>query len=299
MASAACRTTALIGLTAAALALAACSGSNHPAKANGAAAVSMVPQRILRAPGSLISATQPQANGSMWMLAGKNSLGLFEMDTSTGHLTGSVSVSGAARSVAETSTGVIGLALGTARSGALELLSSTGKVTKTVPLPAPARQVVVGSDGTTFYVLTGMATTASVTIVGSRAGRVLGSVPMPSDTVSVVPDVSQTTLYALEGNGLVDQIDITGGKVVARFKAASKGDTAQSIALSPDGSTLYVLKNADGTSNIADVNIATEAVRKVLPAPSHCVGVLVSSGGGQLYDLVGTARYGNIQIFSA
>jgi len=298
MASAPRRTTALIGLTAAALAIAACSGTNHP-KANGAAAVSMVPQRILRAPGSLISATQPQANGSMWMLAGKSSLGLFEMDSSTGRLTGSVSVSGAARSVAETSTGVIGLALGTGRSGALELLSSMGKVTKTVPLPAPARQVVVGSDGTTFYVLTGTATTASVTIVGSRAGRVQGSVPMPSDAVSVVPDVSQTTLYALESNGLVDQIDIAGGKVVAKFKATSKGDTAQSIALSPDGSTLYVLKNADGTSNIADVNIATEAVRKVLPAPSHCVGVLVSSSGGQLYDLVGTATYGNIQIFAA
>jgi hypothetical protein len=298
MASAARRTTALIGLTAAALALAACSGSNHP-KTNGAAAVSMVPQRILRAPGSLISATQPQANGSMWMLAGQSSLGLFEMDSSTGRLTGSVSVSGAARSVAETSTGVIGLALGSGRSGALELLSSMGKVTKTVPLPAPARQVAVGSDGTTFYVLTGKATTASVSIVGSRAGRVQGSVPMPSDAVSVVPDVSQTTLYALERNGLVDQINIAGGKVVAKFKAASKDDTAQSIALSPDGSTLYVLKNADGTSNIADVNIATEAVRKVLPAPSHCVGVLVSTSGGQLYDLVGTPTYGNIQVFAA
>jgi hypothetical protein len=299
MASAACRTTALIGLTAVALALAACSPSSHPAKANGAAAVTMVPQRILRAPGSLVSATQPQANGSIWMLAGRSSMGLFQLDSSTGHLTGSVSVSGAARSVAETSAGVIGLALGTARSGALQLLSSAGKVTRTVPLPAPARQVVVGSDGTTFYVLAGTPTTASVTMVSSRTGRILGSVPMPSDAVSVVPDVPETTLYALERNGVVDQIDITGGKVAARFKAATKDDTAQSIALSPEGSTLYVLKKADGVSSVAYVDVATEAVRKVLPAPRHCVGVLVSSGGGQLYDLVGTAKYGNIQVFAA
>jgi DNA-binding beta-propeller fold protein YncE len=148
-------------------------------------------------------------------------------------------------------------------------------------------------------VLAGTPTTASVTMVSSRTGRILGSVPMPSDAVSVVPDVPETTLYALERNGLVDQIDITGGKVAARFKAATKDDTAQSIALSPDGSTLYVLKKADGVSNIADVNIATEAVRKVLPAPGHCVGVLVSSSGGQLYELVGTAKYGNIQVFAA
>ena len=95
------------------------------------------------------------------------------------------------------------------------------------------------------------------------------------------------------------EIDLTSPVVVAKFKAASKDDTAQSIALSPDGSTLYVLKNADGTSNIADVNLATEAVRKVLPAPSHCVGLLVSTSGGQLYDLVGTPTYGNIQVFAA
>jgi DNA-binding beta-propeller fold protein YncE len=299
MASAARRTTVLIGLTVAALILAACSGISHPAKANGAAAVSMVPQRILRAPARLISATHPRGNGSIWMLAGKSSKGLFKMDSSTGRLMGSVSVSDAAHSVAETSTGVLGVALGTAGSGALELLTRTGKVTRTVPLPAPARQVVVGSDGTTFYVLTGTVTTASVTIVSSRAGRVLGSVPMPSDAVSVVPDVPRTTLYALEGNGFVDQVDITGGKMIAKFKTATKDDTAQSIALSPDGSTLYVLKTADGESNVADVDVATEAVRKVLPAPSHCVGVLVSSGGGQLYDLVGTATYGNIQVFAA
>ena len=79
---------------------------------------------------------------------------------------------------------------------------------------------------------------------------------MPSDAVSVVPDVSQTTLYALERNGLVDQIDITGGQGRRQVQGGGPGRTAQSIALSPDGSTLYVLKNAGGVSNIADVNTA-------------------------------------------
>jgi DNA-binding beta-propeller fold protein YncE len=236
----------------------------------------------------------------MWMLAGKSTMGLFQMDSSTGGMKGSVSVSAAARSLAESASGVIGVALGAKRSGALELLPSTGgKVFKTVALPAPARQVVMGSDGTTFYVLTETATTASVTIVGSRAGRILGTVPMPSDAVSVVPDIRQATLYALERNGLVDQIDITGHKVVAKFRVGGQGDMGQSIALSPDGNTLYVLKNDGATSNIADVNANTEAVRKVLPAPSHCVQVLVSASGGQLYEVVGTASYGNIQVYAA
>jgi hypothetical protein len=221
------------------------------------------------------------------------------MDSSTGTLKGSVSVSGAARAVAESSSGVIGLGLGTNRSGALQLLSgSTGKVSKTVPLPAPARQVAVGSDGSTFYVLTGTGTTASVTVIGAH-GRVQETVPMPADAVSVAPDPQQTSLYALERNGLVDQINISGYKVVAKFMATSKNETGESMAISPDGSTLYVLKTNGAASNIAEVNLSTESVRKVLPAPSHCVQVLVSAGGDQLYEVVGTATYGNIQVYAA
>ena len=224
----------------------------------------------------------------------------------TGRLTGSVSVSDAARSVAETTTGIIGVALGTSRTGALELFSSTGKPRRTVPLPAPARQVVVGSDGTTFYVLSGTATTSSVTIVGSRGGRILGSVPMPSDAVAVVPDVPQTDMYALERNGLVDEIDVTGGKVVAKFKAGSKGDTGQSITLSPDGNTLYVLKNAGAVSNIAEVDTRTEAVRKPCRAESLCRGArllwrrpaLRTGGDSQIWEhpgLLGRVRRGLVR----
>jgi DNA-binding beta-propeller fold protein YncE len=207
-----------------------------------------------------------------------------------------VSVSKAARSVAESSSGVIGLGLGTRSSGALELLDGhTGKVLKTVPLPAPARQVVVGSDGTTFYVLTAWASTASVTIVNSQTGAIHGSVPMPSDTASVVPDLQQTSLYALEKTGLVDEIGISGGKIMAKFKV---GDQGRSIALNPDGGTLYVLKGTALLANIAVVDVSTESVRRVLPAPSHCRGLLVSASGHQLYEVVGTAGYGNIQVFA-
>ena len=190
----------------------------------------MVPQRILRAPASLVSATQPQPNGSIWMLAGTSSMGLFQMDSSTGHLTGSVSVSGAARSVAETSTGVIGLALGTCRTGALELLSSTGKVTKTIPLPRPP---ATSSSARRHHVLRAerTANTASVTIVNSRGRRVQGTVPMPSDTVSVAPDVRGTSLYALQPDGQVSQIAIAGGKVVAEF--AHRDDTARPSRSAP------------------------------------------------------------------
>lgn len=284
-------------LLAGSLALPGC-GFGSSANTTTAKSAVLAPQRIMRAPKGLLSAAEPQPNGTMWVLAGdRRSRGLFQLDPATGRVLGSISVSNAAQSVAQTSTGVIGLALGTGRAGALELLdSSTAKVRRTIALPSPAHEVVVGSDGTTFYVLSTWPSVASVTIVNSRTGRVQGSVPVPRETVSVVPDVQQATLYALDSNGLVSQIGIAGGRVRARFPV---GDSGTSLAMSPDGATLYALKDTGNVPNIAVTSIATESVRRALPAPADCLQILTAPGGHQLYDVVGTRDYGNVQIFKA
>ena len=274
--------------------LAACSAGNAVAPAASTAAH---PQRILAAPRSVLAAGQPEPDGAIWMLAGSTaSRGLFKFSLSSGHSLGSISVSNAAQSVTESLMGVIGLAMGTSNAGALELLNGrSGAVIRTVPLGAPARRVVVGTDGGTFYVLNGSATSSSVTIVNSADGRVQGTVPVPLDTVSIVPDVEETTLYALQPSGRVSQIAMAGGKIITSFPI---GDSGRSLALSPDGSTLYVLKNGFASTNVAVVDLATERVRKVLPAASNCLQVLVSPSGNQLYQVVGTAAYGTIQVFS-
>ena len=50
---------------------------------------------------------------------------------------------------------------------------------------------------------------------------------------------------------------------------------------------------------MAEVNLATESVQQVLPAPANCLQVLVSADGSLLYQLVGTPSYGNIQVFTS
>ena len=279
-----------------ALVLAACGGPVTAGTARDATAARVAPEHVVPAPNNLIAAAEPQPNGIMWVIAGNSSVGLFELGSASGKVAGSVPVSSGARSVAE-SAGVLGLALATRRSGALQLLNGqTAKLVRTVALPAPARQVVPGSDGTTFYVLTAWPASASVTIVNSRNGKLLGNVPVPADTASIAPDIQQTTLYVLQRNGVVDAISITSGQITARFRV---GDTGLSIALSPDGSTLYVLKGTGQVFNVAVVDVRTESVRRVVPAPSHCRELVVSATGSQLYEVVGTSGYGNIQVFPA
>jgi len=254
------------------------------------------PERILAAPSGVVSAAQPQPNGTMWVLAGSpSSRGLFRMDLGTGRSIGSVSVSGDAKSVAQSLNGTIGLAIGTRTSGALELLNgSTATVAKTVPLGAPARGAAIGADGTTFYVLDGNRSSASVTVVNSISGRIQGTVSVPLNTTSVIPSPDQTRLYTLQADGLVSEIAVAGGKEMDSFTV---GDPGKSVTISPDGSTLYVLKDASGEMNVAVVSLATDIIRKVMPAPAHSVQVVISADGNQLYELSGTAAYGNIQIF--
>jgi hypothetical protein len=280
-----------------AAALAACS-SNGTASGQPTQLATIKPRQIFAAPKNLLAAGQPQPNGTLWALAGDAaSKGLFDISLADGSGIGSVSVSNTARSVTESLSGVIGLALGSTRTGALELLNgSTGKVTKTIPLGAPARDVIVGSDGATFYALNGTAKSASVTIVNSRDGSVQGTVPMPQNTVSIAPDAQGVSLYALQPDGQVNQVAVAGGKVMASFPT---GAGARFIALSPDGSTLYVLRHVGQDANVAEVNAATESVQRVLPAPANCLQVLVSADGSQLYQLVGTSSYGNIQVFKS
>jgi DNA-binding beta-propeller fold protein YncE len=276
--------------------LAACSsGSTLAAKSTS----STGPERIVSAPKNLRAAAEPQPNGIIWTLAGDDlTRALFEFSMSGGQRPiGAKPVSNAAQSIAESLSGVIGVALAHGKAGALELLNgSTGAVAKTIPIGAPARQVVVGGDESTFYVLNGSATSASVTIVNSQNGKTLGTVPIPLNTVSIAPDIQQATIYALQPNGMVNQIVVAGGRIMSTFRT---GDSARSLALSPDGSTLYVLKGPMAAPNVAVVDVATQSVRRVLPAPANCLQILVSPSGGELYQMVGTPEYGNIQVFAS
>jgi hypothetical protein len=297
MVAAARRMGAVIGLTAAALALAACSAGGHTTAAASGSTYGISPQRVLPAPSRMLAATGLQASGVMWALTGPDSAGLFEISSATGQVKTSFSVSDFARSVAESGTGVIALALATGRTGALQLVNATTKkVTRVVRFPMPAVQVAADPDSSTFYVLTARAGQARVMIVNGD-GQVTGTVTVPPDVVSLVPDTRQATLYAVERGGLLDEISLRGSQRLAQIRVGSGG--AESVTLTPDGRTLYVLEQLGGIANVAVVNTAAKAVEKVLPAPGTCIQVLVAPGGGHLYEIVRAARTGSIQVAAA
>ena len=241
----------------------------------------------------------PQPDGLMWLLAGTfRARGVYEIDLANGSVVASASVSGSARAIAQSPAGMVGLALATPRTGALELIDgASGVPSQVVAIGAPAYGLAVG-DRTTFYVLAGTASSTSATVVDVLDGKhatVREVVPLPIGTVSIAPSPGQGTLFALQPDGVVTVVSLPAGTVEARFTVGHSGIF---LAPGPSGSTLYVLKGRGATRNVAVVELATESVRKVLPAPAGSEQIAVSADGRRIYDTTATRSSGNVQIFS-
>lgn len=292
--------TTLIGLTFAGVSMAACGSSsvsnsvatNGPSKSQNAK-----PAEIFPIPSGAISASSPMPNGTLWVLAGNSSSkGIFQINLSTGKVIASISVSNAASAIAQSQTGDIGLGIATpSGGGAVEFHSGvTGGLVSTVPLSGGVVALCAGSDGKTFYALTQVGSAMSVNVVDDSTGKVISTVAAPGGANSIAVTPSEKHVYVVQPSGIASEISTSNGQIDGQFPV---GHSAHYMAMSNDGSTLYVLKGQDPIRNVAVVDLATESVRKVLPAAGSSVGLSLSPDDSKLYDIVGNPAYGNIQVF--
>jgi DNA-binding beta-propeller fold protein YncE len=179
-------------------------------------------------------------------------------------------------------------------TGAVELLSGSAlSVDATVPVSNPVLGLAFGDDGTTLYVLEGVAHVRSVAIVDTLTRKLKRTVGLPGDAVGIVPTPDQKAIWSVQRSGAVQKTSLINGRPISEFSMHGPGIA---IALSPNGGRLYVLEGTHATANIAVIATATEVQKEVLPAASHSVGLGISLDGSELYDPAGTAKYGNIQI---
>jgi len=284
-------------LVATAALLVACGSSSTAPGHTSPTAAKVVPSHIYPGPAGLTAIGQPQSNGVMWILAGSGSVkALDQLDLSSAKVLGAVPESPSADSVAQSPSGVLAVGLATPTSGAVELHNgATGALVATIPVGAPVRQVAFGADGNTLYVLNGTASSMSVAVVDTQTRTVQGSIGVSLATVAIAPTPEQTAIWTLQSSGTAVEVATAGTTVLARFPV---GHSGTALALSPSGNTLYALKGHSTAPNVAVVDLATEQVSKVLPAPADAVALAVAPSGSALYVGVGTPALGNVQAFS-
>jgi hypothetical protein len=275
-----------------AVTVAACGSSSPRAKA-----VPLKPSRILAAPAGLMAGGGPQTDGTMWLIAGLvNAKTLQQINLVTDKVEQIVPIGLDADSLVESSTEILAIGYST---GSVEFRNgSSGALLSTTTVGAPVKAIAVGSNGTTFFVLNGTSTSTSVTELSANGAAEPPSIGVSLGTIALAVATNGGKLYLLQSSGSV--IDVPLSVTGAESSASATffvGPAPVQMALSGDGSTLFVLKGTGTNMNVSVVDVGTERQTGVLPAPANSVGVLASLDSSDIYVLVGTQTAGNIQVF--
>jgi hypothetical protein len=255
------------------------------------------PTQIVPTTPDLIAAGQPQVDGDLWFLAGSSSAKTVqEINLVTQKVTRVVPVAADASAIAESSTGTVAVGFSDA-SGTLEFLNgATGVVVGTVNVAQPIRDISVEGTTANFFVLDGTATASTVNAVSADGAKVPAAIGVPLHSVALVVDPSATNLYLLQSGGTVLDLPIPNGSTPVASSSFFAGDGAVRLALSGDGSSLYVLKSIAKGCNVGVFNLSLQSQVRVLAAPAGCVDLVPSIDGTHLLVLVGTSTVGNIQV---
>jgi DNA-binding beta-propeller fold protein YncE len=247
-------------------------------------------------PGLINGITQPLANGSMWALTilGNQEV-MYQVSIRTHRLLGAEQVSNKADSISISANGGT-LAVGTtggAYPAEVWYNGKTGRYTSSARSSGPVYQVAVNAAGDSIIALRGTSTGASTArqVFGVGTSNGLGlPYSLPVSAVALALQPSTKGALILQANGTVGHLAFFGGLYINQF---STGGPANSMVLSPDGSTLYVLRaeaDISTSDTIAEVNVAHGTVSKVLQIGQYCAGISLSPDGSTLYEALRGAK---------
>ena len=246
-------------------------------------------------PAHLIALTGEASIGSLWVLTGNShhkEISLYL--AKSGAFDYSEPVSPRADDISLSANGGL-LALGTSggKFPAVILYNAhTGRFTKAIKSAVPITRVSVSANGANISLLRGKGTAVSGFILGVSNG--LGfTVPLTTAAttdVDLVPAAVGHDSLVLQSNGTVLTLCFPSG---AATSTIATGAPARAMVLSPDGSTLYVLRApvaGSATSTIAVVNLTTGKVVSTMPVSSDCVDLSMASSGATLYEGISGAK---------
>jgi hypothetical protein len=242
--------------------------------------------------GSIIGITAPIANGLMWILSGNgHKRDITQVNVDTHKVLGGEPVNRYADSIALSSNDAT-VALGTTKGkypAEVWYSALTGRYSNSAPSPSPVYQVATNTGGYTIYALRGTVSQKSVFALGT-ANQLGLNYPLPVNAVAMAPTPAPNGMLILQPSGEVGHLNLRGGVYINQF---ATGLPASAMALSPDGTTLYVLRAASSgatLSTIAEVNVASGSVLKTLTVHGDCVSIAVSSDGHTLYEAIRSAK---------
>jgi hypothetical protein len=249
--------------------------------------ISPAPVKSTKVHGSIIAMTNPLPDGTMWVLTGTAAKKtMFQVNVNTGKSVGSEGVSPHTDGIAlSPNNATLALATtGGAYPAVVWYSALTGRFANASRQPAPVTGVATNTSGNVLYALRGSAGVPSVFALGTSNG--LGyTFAIPVGTVDIA-QTPQGSLLVLGSSGIVGTLALPKGSYTNGF---TTGAPAQDMALSPDGSTLFVLRSRRGTGavgSIAEVDVAAGTVVETIPVSNNCVDIVLSADGHTLFEAI-------------
>lgn len=245
--------------------------------------------------GGIVDATQPTSDGKLWTLTNTYAAANVQLvDVYGTKPLRIIPTSLAATSVAIGGGGPLAVGQGTTKSGAISFYSpSTGHLLGTTPVSGPV--ISMTTSGVYYYALVKNQSSEAIATIQPQTRAVLQILPAPKDTISIAAASNGSTIYAAQSNGNVAEIDTSSGKVYGNFGSFPN---VHAMCINPSNTFLYILKGLLSNNNVAVVNLTTQSQVDVLPAPADTVSVGINALGTQIYDVVGTQAYGNVQLYN-
>ena len=167
---------------------------------------------------------------------------------------------------------------------------ATDSVIATIPIGGEAADVALSPNGTHVYVTaSNNASAGTVSVINTATDAIAATIPVGTYPTGVAVSPNGADVYVANGNYTVSVISTATDKVTATIQNGTLPSgpygpvyaTNDEVAVSPDGSVVYVTNSNSNTVSVIDT--ATNTIIATIPTGSNPRGVLVSPDGNTLY----------------